>query len=155
MDYAHTPDALAKVLEGVRKHTPKSLWVVFGCGGDRDRGKRSEMGAVASRIADHIVLTDDNPRTENGDQIIRDILAGIAQPDAIVIRDRRAAIRHALKVLGPEDLLVVAGKGHETTQEIAGTKYPFNDRTVIEETWLDLLSESQKSAVERHQQRFV
>ena len=155
VDYAHTPDALAKVLEGVRKHTPKSLWVVFGCGGDRDRGKRSEMGAVASRIADHIVLTDDNPRTENGDQIIRDILAGIAQPDAIVIRDRRAAIRHALKVLGPEDLLVVAGKGHETTQEIAGTKYPFNDRTVIEETWLDLLSESQKSAVERHQQRFV
>lgn len=155
VDYAHTPDALATVLEGVRKHGPSRLWVVFGCGGDRDRGKRSEMGAVASRIADRIVLTDDNPRTENGDHIIQDILGGISRSDAIVIRDRRAAIRHALEALGPDDLLLVAGKGHETTQEIAGVKHPFNDRTVIEETWLDLLKEAHRPAVDRHHQRFV
>ena len=155
VDYAHTPDALATVLEGVRKHAPSNLWVIFGCGGDRDRGKRSEMGAVASAMADHIVLTDDNPRTEDGDQIIRDILSGISRPDAIVIRDRRVAIRHALEAIGPEDLLVVAGKGHETTQEVAGIKYPFNDRCVIEETWLDLVRGSRQSAVESHPQRFV
>ena len=155
VDYAHTPDALATVLGGVRKHAPNNLWVVFGCGGDRDRGKRPEMGAVASAIADHIVLTDDNPRTENGDEIIRDILSGITRPDAIVIRDRRAAIRHALLAIGPEDLLVVAGKGHETTQEVAGIKYPFHDRSVIEETWLDLRKDAKESAVEHHHQRFV
>jgi UDP-N-acetylmuramoyl-L-alanyl-D-glutamate--2,6-diaminopimelate ligase len=113
------------------------------------------MGAVASAMADHIVLTDDNPRTEDGDQIIRDILSGISRPDAIVIRDRRVAIRHALEAIGPEDLLVVAGKGHETTQEVAGIKYPFNDRCVIEETWLDLVRGSRQSAVESHPQRFV
>jgi UDP-N-acetylmuramoyl-L-alanyl-D-glutamate--2,6-diaminopimelate ligase len=155
VDYAHTPDALATVLEGLRKHDPKSLWVIFGCGGDRDRGKRPEMGAVASAMADHIVLTDDNPRTENGDDIIRDILSGVSCPDAIVIRDRRAAIRHALGAIGPDDLLVVAGKGHETTQDVAGIKYPFNDRAVIEETWLDLLKGAQGSAVESPPQRFV
>ena len=155
VDYAHTPDALAKVLSGVRRHVTNHLWVIFGCGGDRDRGKRSEMGAVASKMADHLVLTDDNPRTEDGDAIIRDILAGISHPDAIVIRDRRAAIRHVLKSIGPQDLLVVAGKGHETTQEIAGIKYPFNDRAVIEETWIDLLKGSNPSQVQRQQQRFV
>mgnify|MGYP006283662439 FL=1 len=155
VDYAHTPDALAKVLSGVRRHVTNHLWVIFGCGGDRDRGKRSEMGAVASKMADHLVLTDDNPRTEDGDAIIRDIMAGISHPDAIVIRDRRAAIRHVLESIGPQDLLVVAGKGHETTQEIAGIKYPFNDRAVIEETWIDLLKGSNPSQVQRQQQRFV
>ena len=155
VDYAHTPDALAKVLQGVRKHAQSRLWVIFGCGGDRDQGKRSEMGAVASQIADQVVLTDDNPRTENGDEIIQDILAGISKPGAVAIRDRRAAIRYALEALGPEDLLVVAGKGHETTQEISGVKYPFNDRTVIEETWLDLVKESNQSAVECQPPRFV
>lgn len=113
------------------------------------------MGAVASAMADYVVLTDDNPRTENGDEIIRDILSGVSCPDAIVIRDRRAAIRHALGAIGPDDLLLVAGKGHETTQEVAGIKYPFNDRAIIEETWLDLLKGAQGSAVESQPQRFV
>jgi UDP-N-acetylmuramoyl-L-alanyl-D-glutamate--2,6-diaminopimelate ligase len=155
VDYAHTPDALATVLGGVRKHAPTRLWVIFGCGGDRDRGKRPEMGAVASTMADHIVLTDDNPRSENGDDIIRDILSGISRPDAIVIRDRRAAIRHALEAMDPDDVLVVAGKGHETTQEVAGIKYPFDDRAVIEETWLDLLKEAKGFAGESQKHRFV
>jgi UDP-N-acetylmuramoyl-L-alanyl-D-glutamate--2,6-diaminopimelate ligase len=136
VDYAHTPDALATVLRGARAHNPASLWVVFGCGGDRDRGKRSQMGAIASEMADHIVLTDDNPRSEDGDRIVEEILAGITRPSAQVIRDRRAAIEHAIQALGPEDFLVVAGKGHETTQEISGIKYPFNDRSVIEQSCL-------------------
>ena len=133
VDYAHTPDALATVLEGARQHAKRHLWVVFGCGGDRDRGKRPEMGAVASEKADYIILTDDNPRSESGDEIIQEILKGISHPNVIVIRDRRDAIRRALNEVGPDDFLVVAGKGHETTQEIAGIKYPFNDRDVIQD----------------------
>ncbi len=133
IDYAHTPDALASVLESMKKHCPGKLWAVFGCGGDRDRGKRPQMGAVADRLADRLVITDDNPRGEDPEGIICNILEGIAHQDATIIRDRREAIRYALKNSGPDDLVLIAGKGHENTQEIDGVKYPFSDREVVSE----------------------
>lgn len=131
IDYAHTPDALRSVLTGLRKHCEGNLWVVFGCGGDRDRGKRAAMGAVADSLADHIVVTDDNPRNEDPETIINDIFKGISHRDAIVIRERNRAIEHALASAKKGDLVLVAGKGHETTQEIQGVKYPFSDRDVV------------------------
>jgi UDP-N-acetylmuramoyl-L-alanyl-D-glutamate--2,6-diaminopimelate ligase len=131
IDYAHTPDAMRSVLTSLRRHCDGELWIVFGCGGDRDRGKRAAMGSVADNLADHLVITDDNPRTEDPDRIIDDILKGITHRDAIVLRDRGIAIRHALRSAKPGDLVLVAGKGHETTQEIQGVKHPFNDRDVV------------------------
>lgn len=131
VDYAHTPDALSSVLMSLRRHCAGQLWVVFGCGGDRDRGKRSEMGAIAEKLADAVVLTDDNPRSEDGDDIIRDIRSGCRREDLVTIRDRRNAIAFALERAGTEDLVLIAGKGHETTQEIQGRKYPFSDREVV------------------------
>jgi UDP-N-acetylmuramoyl-L-alanyl-D-glutamate--2,6-diaminopimelate ligase len=133
VDYAHTPDALEKALASLRLHCRGSLWVVFGCGGDRDRGKRPEMGTIAERLADHLVLTDDNPRSEDGEKIIEEIISGCKRQDIVVKRDRRLAIAHALERLGPDDVLLVAGKGHEESQEIGGVKHPFNDREVVGE----------------------
>jgi UDP-N-acetylmuramoyl-L-alanyl-D-glutamate--2,6-diaminopimelate ligase len=134
VDYAHTPDALASVLRSLRRHCKGKLWVVFGCGGDRDRGKRPLMGAVAENLADRVVLTDDNPRSENGDEIIQDILSGCRRDNTISIRDRREAIFWALERAGAGDIVLVAGKGHEDTQEVLGQKYPFCDREVVMET---------------------
>ncbi len=133
VDYAHTPDALSSVLGSLRGHCPGRLWVVFGCGGDRDRGKRPQMGAIAEALADQVVLTDDNPRSENGDEILREILSGCRRDDIVRIRNRRDAIAFALERAGAGDLVLVAGKGHESTQEIQGRKYPFSDRQVIRE----------------------
>jgi UDP-N-acetylmuramoyl-L-alanyl-D-glutamate--2,6-diaminopimelate ligase len=133
IDYAHTPDALASVLESMKQHCDGKLWVVFGCGGDRDRGKRPQMGAVADGLADRLVITDDNPRGEDPEGIISNIIEGITHHDATIIRDRREAIRYALKNSGPDDLVLIAGKGHENTQEIDGVKYPFSDREVVSE----------------------
>lgn len=140
IDFAHTPDALASVLNSLRRHCRGRLWVVFGCGGDRDRGKRAEMGAIASQLADVIILTDDNPRTEDGDCIIADILKGIEGRDAILIRNRRDAIWHALESAALDDLVLIAGKGHENTQEIQGRKYAFNDREVVENSLNTILA---------------
>ena len=131
VDYAHTPDALAKALASLRQHCRGSLWVVFGCGGDRDRGKRPQMGIIAEQLADHVILTDDNPRFEDGDTIIKEIIAGCSRQDIVIIRDRRLAIAHASKRLEPGDVLLVAGKGHEDTQEVKGVRHPFNDREVV------------------------
>ena len=133
VDYAHTPDALHSVLSSLRSHCGGRLWVVFGCGGDRDRGKRPEMGAIAEKLADKVVVTDDNPRSEDGDAIVREILAGCTRDDLATIRDRRAALEFALERAGPDDLVLIAGKGHEATQEIQGQKYPFSDRQVVTE----------------------
>ena len=132
IDYAHTPDALLGALNSMRQHGAGKLWLVFGCGGDRDRGKRAEMGKIADRLADVIVLTDDNPRSENGDQIIEDILLGIDRQDIMIIRSRREAINYALESADAADMVLIAGKGHETTQEIQGNKYPFSDREAVE-----------------------
>jgi len=125
VDYSHKPAALEAVLTALRPHARGRLVVVFGCGGDRDRGKRPLMGEVATRLADRVIVTDDNPRSEDPAAIRREILAGA--PGAVEIGDRRRAIRQAVGELGPQDLLVIAGKGHETGQTIAGTTYPFDD----------------------------
>ena len=132
VDYAHTPDALENVLASVRQHCPEHLWVVFGCGGNRDRGKRGEMGASASQWADFIILTDDNPRYEEGQDIVNDILTGCRKERVEVIRDREQAINAAVTRAGGDDWIVVAGKGHEDYQEIKGVRYPFSDAQSVE-----------------------
>jgi UDP-N-acetylmuramoyl-L-alanyl-D-glutamate--2,6-diaminopimelate ligase len=125
VDYAHTPDGLETVLTALRPHARGRLIVVFGAGGDRDKGKRPIMGEIASRLADVAIVTDDNPRSEPPAAIRAAILA--AAPGALEIGDRREAIRRAAAMLGEGDVLVVAGKGHESGQEIAGVRHPFDD----------------------------
>ncbi len=126
VDYAHTPDSLEKVLEALRPHTANRLHVVFGCGGDRDKGKRPLMGAIAVRLADDVIVTDDNPRTEDPATIRKEILA--AAPGAREIGDRAEAIRAAVAAMKTGDVLVLAGKGHETGQYVNGEVHPFSDR---------------------------
>ena len=128
VDYAHTPNALETVLEAARAHTPGRLWAIVGCGGDRDRAKRPLMGAIAARLADQVIVTDDNPRSEDPAAIRAEILA--AAPHAENIGDRGEAIRRGVAALGPGDSLVIAGKGHETGQTVGGTVFPFDDRDV-------------------------
>ena len=134
VDYAHTPDALEQALASLRAHTPGRLTCVFGCGGDRDRGKRPQMAAIAERGADRIIVTDDNPRSEDGDAIVADILAGFVARDRIEVeRDRAAAIARALDGAGPDDVVLVAGKGHEAYQEVGGLRHPFDDLQVAKD----------------------
>jgi len=136
VDYAHTPDALERVLETARRLTPGRLAVVFGAGGDRDRGKRPVMGRIAARLADRVWLTSDNPRSENPDAILDEIVTGVVPvPSGGYARDpdRREAIRQALDWAQPGDTIVIAGKGHETYQIIGGQVLPFDDRLVARE----------------------
>lgn len=128
VDYAHTPDALEKVLETAREHAKGKLICVFGCGGDRDQGKRPLMGALAEQLADEIIITDDNPRHEASDGIIAQIIAGMLnQRSAIVIPNRALAIKTAIQNAAAGDVVLVAGKGHEDYQQIGDLKHPFND----------------------------
>jgi UDP-N-acetylmuramoyl-L-alanyl-D-glutamate--2,6-diaminopimelate ligase len=128
VDYAHTPDALANALAALRPHVAGDLICVFGCGGDRDAGKRPEMAREAEKQANRIVVTDDNPRSEDPAAITHDIVAGFRDPEKVaVIHDRAEAIQAAIRTATPDDLVLIAGKGHETYQEIAGQKYPFSD----------------------------
>ncbi len=137
IDYAHTPDALEQALTSLRAHAAGRLVCVFGCGGDRDRGKRAQMAAIAETHADAVIVTDDNPRTENGDAIVADIAAGFMHPAAIIIqRDRAAAIATAIHTAAASDIVLIAGKGHEPYQEIDGVQYPFDD-TAIARTALE------------------
>ena len=132
VDYAHTPAALEQVLASLREHCKGRLICVFGCGGDRDRKKRPGMGQMAQEFADKVILTDDNPRHESGDGIIGDILSGmIGRDPAVVERDRSSAIELALGQAGPDDVVLIAGKGHETFQEVGGKRYPFSDRQQV------------------------
>ena len=133
VDYAHTPDALEKALTTLREiRQPESqLWCVFGCGGDRDRGKRPLMGAVASQFADRVVVTSDNPRTEQPQAIIADILPAVPQP-ALVEPDRKAAIEQTIAQAQAHDIVLIAGKGHETYQDIHGVKHHFSDFEVAQ-----------------------
>jgi len=132
VDYAHTPDALAKALRAARAHCAGRLWVVFGCGGDRDRGKRPQMAAVAAELADEVLVTDDNPRTESPAAIAADIAAGLpAGYAAHVVHDRAAAIRAALGAAGADDVVLVAGKGHEDYQLIGTERRAFSDAAVV------------------------
>ena len=130
IDYAHTPDALAKALDALRPYVKGRLAVVFGCGGDRDKGKRPEMGAVAVAKADIAIVTDDNPRSEEPADIRRDILA--AAPGAIEIAGRAGAVAGAIAALKPGDVLLIAGKGHETGQIVKGTVIPYSDHDAVD-----------------------
>ena len=137
VDYAHKPAAVAALLETLRAQVPGRLITVLGCGGDRDRGKRPLMGAAAAARAELLVVTDDNPRSEDPAAIRAAMLDGaLAEPAHREVRevgDRRAAIAAAVAWARPGDAVVVAGKGHETGQEVAGTVHPFDDRTVLRE----------------------
>jgi UDP-N-acetylmuramoyl-L-alanyl-D-glutamate--2,6-diaminopimelate ligase len=128
VDYAHTPDALAQALGALREHCKGALWCVFGCGGDRDPGKRSIMGAIADELADRIIVTDDNPRSENPQAITRAIVSGIKSRDVRVIHDRGEAIGTALKEAEASDVVLIAGKGHEDYQIYGETRRSFSDR---------------------------
>jgi UDP-N-acetylmuramoyl-L-alanyl-D-glutamate--2,6-diaminopimelate ligase len=131
VDYSHKPDALEQVLGALRAHCEGKLICVFGCGGERDAGKRPLMGAIAERLADIVIVTDDNPRGEDGDAIAEQIVAGMRAPKrAWVERDRARAIAFALERASAGDVVLVAGKGHETYQEVAGSKRPFDDLQV-------------------------
>jgi UDP-N-acetylmuramoyl-L-alanyl-D-glutamate--2,6-diaminopimelate ligase len=132
VDYAHSPDALGKVLEAARAHATGRLLCVFGCGGDRDPGKRPEMGAIAEQAADAVYVTSDNPRTESPDQIIAQVLGGMRDASAAHVEpDRAAAIRQALADAEAGDVIVVAGKGHEDYQIVGTETRPFSDRETV------------------------
>ena len=131
IDYAHTPDALEQALSSLRAHAQGRLVCVFGCGGERDAGKRPQMATIAEAGADLVIVTDDNPRGEDGDAIVADILKGFSRPDAALVqRDRAAAIARAIGTAGASDIVLIAGKGHEPYQEIAGVRHPFDDTAV-------------------------
>ncbi len=143
VDYAHTPDALSVVLRALRVHCQGALWCVFGCGGDRDPGKRPLMGEIAEALADVVVITDDNPRTEAPEVIIADILKGLSAPEAaLVVQPRENAIEYAISHAGTGDIVLLAGKGHEDYQEIKGTRFTFSDSKVASDALLHLSSQN-------------
>ena len=133
VDYAHTPDGLAALLQAARSLTEHRLTVVFGAGGDRDRGKRPEMGATAERLADRVIVTSDNPRSEDPQEIIHDIIEGMSRSPDLMEPDRRRALRHAVATARRGDLVVIAGKGHEGRQIIGDRTLVFDDRDVVSE----------------------
>jgi UDP-N-acetylmuramyl tripeptide synthase len=132
IDYAHTPDALEQALAALRPSVAPGgrLFCVFGCGGDRDAGKRPIMGELASRFADHVIVTSDNPRSESPAAIIAQVMSGIVDGEVESVEDRQVAIFSAVHQARAGDVILVAGKGHETYQEIAGVRHPFSDREV-------------------------
>jgi len=133
VDFAHTEQALRACLAASREHTKGKLWCIFGCGGDRDQGKRKGMGRAAEQLADQVIVTDDNPRTESPEAIVSEILRGMNDPDKVsVVHNRQAAIEFALSQAANDDLVVIAGKGHEQEQIIGHERYPFSDRHVVQ-----------------------
>jgi UDP-N-acetylmuramoyl-L-alanyl-D-glutamate--2,6-diaminopimelate ligase len=130
-DYAHTPDALERALQALRPVTPGKLIVVFGCGGDRDRGKRPVMGRLAAELADLAIVTSDNPRTEDPDAIIDEVEQGMGQKPHERFADRREAIARAVQVAGARDTVLLAGKGHETYQVLGTEKVPFDEAEIV------------------------
>lgn len=132
VDYAHTPDGLRSALKAIHEHVDGRIWCLFGCGGNRDQGKRPLMAEVAEELADFVVLTDDNPRNENPDDIIRQILLGFNSRDAVYVeRDRASAIAYAISSAAPGDIVLVAGKGHESYQDICGQRMAFSDTAQV------------------------
>jgi UDP-N-acetylmuramoyl-L-alanyl-D-glutamate--2,6-diaminopimelate ligase len=132
VDYAHSPEAMEFALKALRDHLCGKLVCVFGCGGNRDRGKRPQMGRAAESLADSLIVTSDNPRDEQIDSIIDDVLAGLRQPgNALVEPDRASAIRRAIAGCSAGDIVLVAGKGHESWQEISGRRIPFSDEAAV------------------------
>lgn len=133
VDYAHTPDALEQAIMALRPHVAGRLVCLFGCGGERDKGKRPLMGAIAERLCDRVILTDDNPRGEDSDRIIADILGGMKQRSQTPMEHNRAnAIRRVIEESGPDDLVLISGKGHETYQQYGELKLPFSDREQVQ-----------------------
>lgn len=143
IDYAHTPDALENVLSTIQniRSAGEQLLTVMGCGGNRDKTKRPMMGKVASRMSDKVIVTSDNPRDEDPEQIIEEVIAGVEISDkkkVLKISDRREAIRTAVMLSKASDIILIAGKGHETYQEIKGVKYPFDDRQILQEVFNEI-----------------
>ncbi len=134
VDFAHTEDALERLIYTAKGLTKGKVITVFGCGGDRDRGKRPRMGAVATRLSDFVVMTSDNPRSENPEEIIKEIEAGAVRRNYLIEPDREEAIKRAVLIAGENDIVLVAGKGHEQYQETDGRRSPFNDREVLEKS---------------------
>jgi len=133
IDFAHTEQALRACLTTSREHTHGKLWCIFGCGGDRDQGKRKGMGRAAEELADRIIITDDNPRTESAENIVAEIIEGLREPKrACVVHNRQAAIEYALAEAAADDLVVIAGKGHELEQIVGHQRFPFSDRHVVQ-----------------------
>ena len=135
IDYAHSPESLENILRAVKSYTRGKVICVFGCGGDRDSGKRPIMGEISGKIADFTIITSDNPRTENPEKIVEQIEDGIKKTKGNykVVVDRKAAIEEAIKMAGKTDIVILAGKGHEPYQEINGEKYPFDERIIVKE----------------------
>ena len=129
VDYAHTPDALEKALHALKGHSGGALWVIFGCGGDRDVGKRPMMGRISEELADRVIITDDNPRSEDPALIVKDIQAGMSRPESVMVEhDRRAALKYAIEYSRPEDIILMAGKGHEDYQVLSDQIVACSDR---------------------------
>ncbi len=143
IDYAHSPESLDNILRAVKSYTPGKVISVFGCGGDRDSGKRPLMGEISGRIADFTIITSDNPRTENPDEIVKQIEVGMKKTKGkyICIVDRIKAIEHAISMANKSDIIVLAGKGHEPYQEIGHEKYPFDERIIVK----DIIAELEKN----------
>ena len=135
IDYAHSPESLQNILSAVKSYTRGKVISVFGCGGDRDKGKRPIMGEISGRIADFTFITSDNPRTENPEEIVKEIEVGMKKTKGNykVVVDRTEAIREAIKMATKLDIIVLAGKGHEPYQEINGVKYPYDERIIVKE----------------------
>lgn len=133
VDFAHTPDSLENVLETIREFAERKIYVVVGCGGDRDRSKRPKMAEISLKYADHAIFTSDNPRTEDPADILSDMTDGLSETHFEVIKDRRQAISQAIQYATEKDVVLIAGKGHETYQEINHVKYDFDDRVIAEE----------------------
>jgi UDP-N-acetylmuramoyl-L-alanyl-D-glutamate--2,6-diaminopimelate ligase len=146
VDYAHTPDALERLILTARRISTGKIILVFGCGGERDTGKRPEMGVIATNLSDMVIITSDNPRSEKPEEIIRQIEKGAGRRNYVIEPDRREAIRKAVANAGENDIVLVAGKGHEEFQEINGKKYDFSDRDVLEYMIKELMTGQKKSA---------
>ena len=148
LDYSHSPDAMENILSAVREFTRGRIIIVFGCGGDRDQAKRPIMGAIAGKLADFAILTSDNPRNEDPITILQSIEQGIAPTGGSyeVIENRRDAIRHALSIAQEGDVVLLAGKGHETYQEISGIKRPFNEKQIVQEILVSFKEEEAGNA---------
>ena len=135
IDYAHSPESLQNILNAVKSYTRGRVISVFGCGGDRDHGKRPIMGQISGNVADFTIITSDNPRTENPEKIVKEIEEGILKTKGkyVAIVDRTEAIKHAIEISNKNDIIVLAGKGHETYQEINGEKHPYDERKIIKD----------------------
>lgn len=143
VDYAHTPDALKNALTACRQHCQGDLWVVFGCGGNRDKGKRAQMGKIAEQNSDHIVVTNDNPRNEAPEDIAQDIITGSDKPEKITIMlDRQKAVLSALTKAKSEDVILLAGKGHEDYIIVGDKQIPYNERELMRSTYANYANEA-------------